>query len=315
MTPGVSPRTQGLLLLLAGTALIAVMDALVKLVGQSLGTLQIVWGRYFTQGIVLFLVIEPRTSLARLRTRRLSLHLLRSALVLCASVAFFAALRSLTLADANAIAFSSPLLITLLSGWILGEAIGTRRWMAVITGFVGVLLVMRPGFGALGWAAVLPLIAAACSALFHVTTPLVARTEDPAKTLHFVALIIGLGLVPVMPFVWLPFDRTSVAIVVAIGVLGTAGHFLLIRAFQSVSASTLSPFMYVYLVWATLLGWLIFSDLPSVSTIVGALVIIACGLYVYRQPAPVAGEIEPATTIAPASADHELPALTRRSIE
>lgn len=303
---------RGLLLLLTGTALVAVMDALVKVMSQSYGTLQIAWGRYAVSAIVLFVVIEPRRSLGRLRTRRLSLHLLRTLLLMGATISFFAALRALSLADANALFFSSPLLITVLSGIVLGETIGVRRWLAVVAGFAGVLLVMRPGSGALGWAAVLPLVAAGCSALYHVTTPLLARTEDPAKTLHFMALVAGVGLLPVVPFFWTPFDGVAVIGIVAIGVLGTAGHFLLIRAFQSAPASTLSPFLYVYLVWATILGWLIFSDLPSVATIAGALVIIASGLYVYRQPLPVAGEVELAPDAAPRESN-AVPSVQRRS--
>jgi drug/metabolite transporter (DMT)-like permease len=303
-----------MLLLLAGTALIAVMDALVKLASESLGTLQIAWGRYFTQAILLFVVLEPGRSHARLRTRRLPLHLLRTAMLLASTVMFFASLRTLSLAEANAISFSSPLLITVLSAVILGEAVGARRWIAVMAGFAGVLLVMRPGAGVAGWAAALPLGSAVCSALYHVTTPLLARTEDPANTLHFVALVAGLGMLPVVPFFWSPIDAGGVLVIAAIGVLGTAGHFLLIRAFQATPASTLSPFLYVYLIWATLLGWLIFSNLPSVSTIVGALVIIACGLYVYRQPVPAVGEMEDAATIAAPDAG-EVPSLSRRSIE
>lgn len=304
-------RTHGLLLLLAGTALVAVMDALVKLMSQSYGTLQIAWGRFFTQAILLFLMIQPRRSLGRLRTRRVWLHLLRAGLILLSTVAFFGALRTLTLADANAIAFSSPLLITVLSGVVLGEAIGARRWIAVLAGFVGVLIVMRPGAGVLGWAAVLPLISAVCSAFYHVSTRLLARTEDPANTLHFIALIGGLGLLPIVPLFWTPLDATGVIAFAAIGALGTAGHFLMIRAFQTTPASTLSPFLYVYLVWATVLGWLIFGDVPGAATIIGALVIIACGLYVYHLPPPVAGEPELVTTTSAAEAEEPSTSTTR----
>jgi drug/metabolite transporter (DMT)-like permease len=313
----VRSHTHGLLVLLAGTALIAVMDAIVKLMSQAgFGTFQIAWGRYLTQAFLLFVVLEPRRSLSRLRTKRLPLQLMRTSVLLSANVVFFFALRSLSLADANAIFFSSPLLITVFAGWILGEAISVRRWIAVVVGFAGVLLVMRPGTGTLGWAAVLPLIAAVCSALYHVTTPLLARTEDPANTLHFVALFASIGLAPFAVAFWTPVDAIAIVGLVAVGVLGTAGHFLLIRAFQTVPASTLSPFLYIYLVWATIFGWILFSDLPSASTILGALVIIATGLYVYRQPPPAAGEIEPETTIAqPADADQLPSTIPRRTTE
>jgi drug/metabolite transporter (DMT)-like permease len=283
-------NVRGLLLLLIGTALIAVMDAVVKLLSTSLGTLQIAWGRYVTSAIVLFLVISPRQSMLRLRTRKLPLHLFRVGLLLASTVLFFGALRTMSLAEANAISFTTPLLMTLLSGLILGEVVGARRWIAVVTGFAGVLLIVQPGSGTMGWAAALPLIAAVCSALYHVTTRLLARTEDPANTLYFLALLGSLGLSMVVPFFWAPLNAQLLLGMIAVGTLGTLGHFFLIRAFQIVPASTLSPFLYVYLLWATILGWLIFGDVPGAATLLGAAVILGSGLYVYRRPGHKAGE-------------------------
>lgn len=284
-----SQHTRGLVLLLIGTAVIAVMDAVVKLMSSSLGTLQITWGRYVTQAILLFLVISPRRSLDRLRTRRLWLHLFRVLLLLASTVLFFGALRTMSLAEANAIAFTTPLMITVMSGMILGEAVGARRWIAVTIGFSGVLLVVQPGSGLIGWAALLPLIAAVSSALYHVTTRLLARTEDPANTLYFVALVGGAGLSVAVPFFWAPLTAPLLAGMLAVGTLGTVGHFFLIRAFQIVPAATLSPFMYIYLVWATVLGWLVFGDVPGPGTLLGAAVILGSGLYVYRQRGPDPG--------------------------
>ena len=282
-------RMRGLLLLLIGTALIALMDAVVKVMSTSLGTLQIAWGRYLTQAILLFLVISPRRSVLRLRTRKLPLHLLRVGLLLASTVLFFGALRTMSLAEANAISFTTPLLITLLSGLILGEFIGARRWIAVAVGFAGVLLVVQPGYGVMGWAAVLPLIAAASSALYHVTTRVLARTEDPANTLYFVALVGGVGLSTVVGWFWRPVTPQLLLGMIATGALGTAGHFFLIRAFQIVPAATLSPFLYVYLLWATALGWLIFGDVPGPATLLGAGIILGSGLYVYRIAGPDRG--------------------------
>ena len=283
--PRRSDRTRGLLFLLAGTLLVAIMDAVVKLLSTSFGTLQIVWGRYTTQAILLFLVIAPHRSMLRLRTRRLPLHLFRACLLLAVTVIFYAALKTMSLADANAVFFSSPLLITVFSGWLLGEVVGARRWAAVAAGFGGVLLVIQPASGALRWTAALPLFAAVCSALYHVTTPLLARTEDPVNTIYFTALVAGVALSVIVPFFWTPLTASGLLGLVAIGTLGTAGHFFLIRAFEIAPAATLSSFMYVYLIWATGLGWVIFSDIPGPSTIVGALIIFASGLYIYRLPA------------------------------
>ena len=278
-----SQRAQGLLWLLIGTAVIAVMDAVVKLLSASMGTLQITWGRYLSSAILLFVVISPRQSFSRLRTRKLSLHLFRVGMLLLSSLLFFGALATMSLAEANVIAFTTPLLITVLSGLILGEVVGARRWIAVATGFAGVLLVVQPGTGLIGWAALLPLVSATCSALYHVTTRLLARHENPANTLYFVALVGGIGLSMIVPFFWVPLTLPLLLGLAAIGTLGTIGHFFLIRAFQLVPAATLSPFLYVYLVWAAALGWLIFGDVPGLMTWVGAAVILASGLYVYRH--------------------------------
>jgi len=275
------------MLLLAGTAVIAVMDALAKAMSASYGTLQLVWGRYITQAILLFLVIAPHRSHLHLRTQRLSLHLFRVGALLCANVIFFAALATMSLADANAIFFSSPLLITLFAAMLLGEAVGWRRWLAVGAGFAGVLIVMRPGAGTLAWTMVLPFLAAVCSALYHITTPIMARSEDPANTLYFLALFASVGLSLVVPFYWTPLTLPGLLGLLTIGTLGTVGHFLLIRAFQSTSAATLSPFLYIYLIWAVILGWFIFGDIPPITTIVGALIILGSGLYVYRLHGPV----------------------------
>jgi drug/metabolite transporter (DMT)-like permease len=276
-------RARGLLALLAGTVLIALMDALVKALSASLGTLQITWGRYLSSAILLFLVISPRASLARLRTRNLPLQLFRVVMLLAASGLFFGSLATMSLAEANAIAFTTPLLITVFAGLILGETVGARRWVAVVAGFAGVLLVVRPGSGIIGWAALLPLVSALCSALYHLTTRVLARSEDPASTLYFIALVGGAGLSLAVPFFWTPLTLPLALGLLVVGTLGTIGHFFIIRAFQLVPASTLSPFMYVYLVWAVVLGWLVFDDLPDLATLAGALVILGSGLYVWRH--------------------------------
>jgi drug/metabolite transporter (DMT)-like permease len=144
-------------------------------------------------------------------------------------------------------------------------------------------------------------LAAVCSALYHVTTPLLARTEDPANTLYFTALVAGVALSVIVPFFWMPLTASGLLGLVVIGILGTAGHFFLIRAFEIAPAATLSPFMYIYLLWATGLGWLIFSDIPGVSTILGAIIIFGSGLYVYRLPTPAtgAGKLSPPAVQGP----------------
>jgi drug/metabolite transporter (DMT)-like permease len=276
-------RARGLALLLAGTVLIAVMDMLVKVMSDTYSTAQLTWARYVAQTVLLVVLATPRGAFARMRTNRLDLHLLRAGLLVVSSFAFFASLRALPLTEANAIGFAAPLLITAMSAPILAEKVTLRQWVAVVAGFAGVLLVIRPGSGVFGWAAFLPLLSACCAALYHVLTRVVGRSEDPANTLYYLGIVGAVSLSGVVPFFWVTPDLIGVAAMVAIGALGTVGLFLLARAFQAAPAASLSPFFYVYLVWATGLGWLVFGDVPSLWTACGSAVILASGLYVYRD--------------------------------
>ncbi len=273
-------------LVLAGTATIAVMDALVKHVSQSYSVLQITWVRYAVQLGLLFALVPPRRSLRFLATRRPGLQLLRAALLLTASVAFFTAVHFIPLAQANAIAFAAPLLITALSVPLLGERVGRRRWAAVVVGLLGVLVIIRPTTAVMHWAMLMALVMACASALYHTTTPILGRTENPLGTLYFAAILGTCLGAAVLPFAWSSPAAVDWALMAAIGALGTAGHFLLILAFQKADASVLSPFLYFHLLWATALGFAFFDELPDTWTVAGAAMVVGAGLYVYSRERP-----------------------------
>jgi drug/metabolite transporter (DMT)-like permease len=271
---------RGILVLVGSTFLLAMMDVFVKLASAELGIIQIAWGRYSTQAIVLCAIAGPRL-LSFLRSRRPSLHLFRTGLHLTGNTCFMAALKLMPLAEANVISFAAPLFLTGLSRPVLGEHVGVLKWVAVGVGFLGVLIVVGAGSELLKWAALLPLVMAACSAGYNVLTPIIARAEDPSATLYFVG-IIGAGAFSfVVPFFWTTPSSSGWCLLILIGILGTIGHLGLIRAFQLAPAATLSPFLYLFLIWAVGFGWLVFGDVPGASTIVGASVIIASGLIVY----------------------------------
>ena len=277
----VENRGKAAALFLTAITLIATMDVIVKLASSSLSTPQIVWGRYISQVIAIMLIV-PAGFLACARSKVPGMHVARALFMFAANFAFMAALRYLPLAEANVIGLASPLLLTALTYPVLGEKVGIGRWIAVALGFTGVLIVLQPGTALFQWAAVLPLVMAIGAAFYHVTTPFIARVEDPALSIYFLGVIGAVVMSAIVPWFWTQPDLLGWTMLLVIGVLGTIGHILIVRAFAHAPASMLAPFFYVHLIWATIYGWFIFGDLPNLPTIIGGALIIATGIYVYR---------------------------------
>lgn len=275
-------KRRGVLLMIAGVSLIATMDLVVKLASTNLGVIQIAWGRYTIQLAVLLVVALPAGVHACMRSAIPRVHLFRALVLLGGNLAFMAALRYLPLAEANVIGFVSPLILTALAYPVLGEPVGLRRALAVVAGFVGVLVVMRPGSDVFGWAALLPLAMALCAATYHVMTPVVRRVEDPAISLYFLSVIAVVMTSALVPWSWIPPSPVEWGFLVSVGLLSAGGHVLMIRALESTPASTLAPFFYCHLVWALIYGHVFFGEFPDHATIAGACLVVASGLYVYR---------------------------------
>lgn len=273
----------GIVLIVAGTVLIATMDAIVKHVSETYSVLQITWLRLLVQIPILLVLVPPARMPALLKSTRPGLQALRASLIVVMSLAFFTAIHLIPLADAYAIMFLAPFLITALSVPVLGEKVGWRRWTAVIVGAVGVVLVIRPGMGVVEWGALLALLMAFCSAVFHLTTPILGRTEDPVSTLYYGAILGSVVLLVGLPFVWVAPDALDWSLLVAIGVLGTIGNVFVMRAFQRLPASTLSPFLYLYLLWATGYGIVFFDEVPDVWAVAGGTLIVGAGFYMFRR--------------------------------
>lgn len=280
--PFVENRRKAVFLFIIAISLLATMDLLTKIASADLSTTQIVWGRYVAQSLAMLLIIGPASITASIRSKVPGLHIARSLLLFVANFAFMAALRYMPLTEANIVGFASPLLLTALTYPVLGERVGVGRWAAVIAGFVGVIIVLQPGTAVFHWAALLPLVMAIGGACYHVMTPIVARTEDPAISIYYVSIIGAFGMSLIVPFYWTQPDILGWALLFVIGSLGTIGHVLIVRAFAHAPASMLAPFFYVHLIWAVTYGWIFFGDLPHVATIVGGALIIGSGIYVYR---------------------------------
>lgn len=274
-----------MLLMLAAIGLFSSLDLCAKYLSQTLPVLEVSWARYFGHFAIMVVFLAPKHGMGLLRTNRPMLQLVRSLLLLGCTVGFFLAISYIPLADAAAIGFVSPLIVTALSVPLLGEAVGPRRWTAVAIGFVGALIIVRPGLGVVHWASFVVLAVAASYALYQITTRMLASTDAPLTTLFYSAFVGALILTCVVPFVWVtPTALLEIAAMLGIGLIGGLGHYLLIRAHGLAPVAVLAPLTYTSLLWNTAYGYAVFGDLPDGWTVAGAAVLIATGLYVlYRE--------------------------------
>jgi drug/metabolite transporter (DMT)-like permease len=278
-------RLIGIALMCGAVATFSCLDTTGKYLLQYMHPLQVVWVRYTGAFLLAFLFLNPLTSPGMLVTRRPWLQIGRSALLLLSTALNFIALQFLQLDEALSILFSTPFMVAILCGPLLGEWVGWRRWIAIGVGFVGVLLVARPGLGGLHPAALLTLGSAICYSLYSISTRVLARSDSSETTLFYSNLVGALAMLPVVPFVWsMPPSWFVIVLMVLIGGFGSFGHYLLIRGHRLAPASALAPFIYTQLVWTTALGFLVFGDVPHRWTIVGGLIVVGSGLYLlYRE--------------------------------
>lgn len=281
-------QTTGILLILAAFLVFALTNALAKYLNQRLGVPMgmVVWGRYTFQLPAIASALVGAPVFAALPALRWRMQVFRGLLALAGSAFYHSAIAFIPLAEASAVGYASPIFVTLLSVLALDERVGVRRWSAVGIGFVGVLLVVRPGLGLVHWAAALPLGMAFCFACFQIVTRSLTATEDAKLTLLATALVGSAVMAVAVPFFWAPIGPAAWALLALLGALTAFGHFLMIRAYARALASVVSPFAYSQMLWIILLGYLVFGDFPDRWTLLGAACIIASGLYIfYRETA------------------------------
>ncbi len=265
----------------AGVCTFPFMNTAVKLLSPNYPAMQITWARFTGHLIVMLLIFLPQYRWALLKTRQPLVQIGRSILMLTSNLVFVMAIGRVPLATASAIGFTSPLIVTALSVPLLHEAVGWRRWCAVLVGFAGALLVIRPGHGFADAAVLLLLLSSLAYALYQVATRWVGRHDSAATGIVFAALIGSLALSIPMPFIFVaPRSLLDGLLFSCLGFLGGTGHYLVIRAFQLGRAAVVAPLGYVELIGSTVLGYLIFGHFPDLWTWVGAGVIIASGLYI-----------------------------------
>ena len=282
----------GILLLLASIGFITVIDTGAKYMTSDLPALQLVWGYFFGIFASLCLLALGKLALGglalgcgrrlcrQLSTRRPLLHLGRVGLLVASISLLFLALTHMSLADATAISFTSPLFITLLAIPILGEKVGKARWLAVLGGLCGVLVVVRPGSGLASWVSLLPLLGAVAFAAFQIVTRLLARTETTYATLFYTGLFGLIWSSLTLPLVWVTPQPWHWLAFLVQGALGVGAHLCLIKAFKLAEASLLAPFNYSKIIWAAAAGYLVFGNIPTLNTLAGAAIIALAGLFV-----------------------------------
>jgi len=276
---------KGIFLFITAIFLISIVDTICKFFTKDLHAIQIVWGYLIGINVTLWIFFFIRgEKLSKLvKSNRLVLQLIRPAFLICSISSLFLGLTYLPIAEATAIGFVAPLFITALSVPILREKVGIHRWSAVVIGFLGVIIIVRPGTEFWHIASIMPLLGAFFFALFQIMTRLLSATENTYTTLFYTG-IGGLGWSSLMvPFVWSPMLRIHFFVFISIGIMGAIAHLCMISAFDRAEASFLAPYNYTKLLWVAVLGYIIFGDIPSLEMWLGAFIIVSAGFYVFSR--------------------------------
>ena len=267
-------------LVIAGGVLFVVMNTLVKLLTPEVGPMMITWARYFFH-VAFVVVVFPKSLLGVMRTGQVAVQIGRSILLLLATITNFMALALLPLAEVASIIFLAPIFVAGLAVLVLRERVVAWRWVLIGLGFSGAMIIVQPQGGSFGLGAALALGCAFFYALYQISTRIV-REAQPIVSLLYGGLVGVVVLSLVVPFHWQAPTPTQWLIFIVIGSLGAAGHLLVIMALQRAEASKMAPFTYVQLLWAMIASYVVFADLPSATTIIGAGVIVTSGLLLYR---------------------------------
>ena len=259
-------------------ACFATLDTTTKYISTSVPLLMALWFRYAFQALVTTIVVLPTRGLAVLRTAHPRFQLLRGGLLMMSSLLAFTSLRFMPVGEFTAIVMITPLIITLLASTSLGEKVSPLRWTLVSGGFVGAMVIIRPGHDAFSWAMLLPLGLVVSNAWFQVLTSKMARFEDPI-TMHLYTGWVGTLVSSLaLPFVWTSLPDWSLwGYLVLLGSTATLGHFLLILAYQHSPAARLTPYLYTQIGFAMLGSWVVFSHVPDQWTLAGIALIAVCG--------------------------------------
>ena len=268
--------------MLGAVFLFTVMDAIAKQLTKEVGLIQTIWVRYTGQALLVFLIVLPRLREVA-KSQYPKLQLLRSVVLMAATCLFFLSISKIGLAEATAIMDINPVLIALGAFLFLGEKIGPRRILGIITSMIGALIIIRPGTDVFTIYAVLPLIAAVCYTTYNLTTRFVGNRESPWTSLLYSALFGAVVFSCIVPFFWQPVSLFVAGLMILLSFCGTFSQLFLIRALSIGEASLLAPFAYVGLIYATIWGLVFFGEFPDEWSILGAIIIAISGFYVWYR--------------------------------
>ncbi|MCA6111851.1 DMT family transporter [Bradyrhizobium cenepequi] len=270
---------RGIALILLSTVFLGTSDVTSKYLSATLPSIEIAWIRFLVFTLIMSPAMLPGSPLYALRTGSVGLQCVRGAALLGSSLFFISGLRFLPIAEAASTSFVSPLFVTALSIIFLDEKVGLRRWIATGVGLFGVLIILRPGTSAFHTAAFFPLLSAFCWASTLVMTRMISGRDAAITTMTYSA-IVGFAILSLMvPFAWVTPTWQDILFGVVVGVASTAGQWIVVLAFRYADASVLAPFSYTQLLWVSILGYLVFGEVPDAWTITGAAFIVASGLY------------------------------------
>lgn len=276
-------------LVLASLVLFSGIDACSKVLVADYSPILITWGRY-TANLLLLLPFLLRAGPHPFATAGIGLQIGRGFAMGGSSVLFIAGLAQMAMPDATAVGFASPLFVTALSIPFLGERVGIRRWSAVAVGFVGVMIIVEPGSSAFHPASLFPLASAACWATGLIITRRIKTRDATLTTLLYTTVVALLIATIFLPWVWQPLTWRALALIAVMGVLSSAGQYLLLLGYQRGPASLLAPFSYMQIITATFWGAVLFGTWPGASTLIGASIVVASGLYVLHRERVRRGE-------------------------
>jgi drug/metabolite transporter (DMT)-like permease len=259
------------------------MDAISKWLVADYSVAQMIWIRYILLCLFAWFVVRRQGLRVAFRTTRPVLQIVRSLIAVVEGAMFVLAFRYLPLADTHAVGATSPLIVIALGLLFLGERAGPARWLAVAAGFVGVLLIVRPGFRSLEWPLLLPLVGAAMWAGYQILTRLASLSDSPGTSLLWSAVVALIATSFVGPLYWQWPTATAWALMIVISLMGAVAHYALIKALDYAEAGAVQPYAYTLLVWVTILGFVIFGDVPDFWTILGAAIVVASGLYTWHH--------------------------------
>ena len=283
----------GVVMMLSGIAGFAMMDALIKWLTTDYPVTQVVALRSWFGLPLLCLLAHFEGGFGALKTNRPQVHVLRYILVLTLSFTFFWALSQMKLVDAVALSFAAPIFIAALSVVVLKESVGWHRWAAIGAGFCGVLIMLRPGMGVLQWAALVVLYSALAYALLAITTRAFKATESTASLVLYPQLGVSLTGIFLAPLFWVSPTLSDLGLFALAGMFGSVGIICITQAFRLAPVAVVSPFEYTALIWAALLGFLMWRELPDVPTLVGAAIVAASGLYIIYRETVTLGRAQP----------------------